>query len=32
MCICVGVFKMTQGVVALTNRMAYGALLFGNHE
>lgn len=31
-CVCVCVFKMTQGVVVLTNRMAYGALLFGNHE
>lgn len=29
---CVCIFKMTQEVVVLTNRMAYGALLFGNHE
>ncbi len=32
MCVCECVFKMTQGVVALINRTAYGALLFGNHE
>ena len=31
-CLWLCVFKMTHGVVILTNRMAYGALLFGNHK
>lgn len=32
LCMCVCIFKTTQGVVALTNRITYGALLFGNHK